>query len=770
MPKINVTPEQIQELYDKYNNGTMNPDQQVGYIRAVKKGDVTLPEGAELEIPVLDQEMAEALRSGKLSLEQEGQIQFAVDEGILKLPEEKGFLAGIKDAFTGSDRSTPEIESLPDWSKLPEKNQFNMDAMLSALNTMSTDPKETAQIIKAGFPGVDVRQDEKGNYILKSGVDQQEYAIKPGFRASDIPRAGFTAAEFTPAGKAKSIIGGGLKAIGTQAAVETGQALAGGEFDVKEVGAAGLAGAGGAAVGKIGDVVRNTYQKFFSKAPAVVETAEDIASIAKDAAKGSTKKQLELAGKVQPDPKLLKSADRLGVTENLQARHITTNEAYREIEQAVASVPGSTSRTVEKEAFAQVSKKADDFINKIGTQDLSQMSKDVKQVATKIQASLDAEGAALFKKVGEAIAPKTEARATNLLKFLKTKSDELGGAVYLNSVEKKLLKQLQPKMNMRTGKLEYPTYARLDDVRKQLTAARVAKQGDFKDAQSGLLRKLEVELLKDQQIIAEKFGVLETFNKARQTVAVRKGLENDIINMFGKHMEGSIVGDLKSGIKKLAIGDVTKFTELIKKVPDNLKQQVTTSGLAEAFGKKVSQGQMNFTSYANWYEGLMNNKQARNALFINLPEGSRKQLTDLYRVAKGLSKSSKEKITTGRLNVITNQMRSGDGFMRSVYNFARRSSGRAAEFIGVPGAGLMGGLLSALKMGKTDIMVAADKLITSPAFLSAARQGNKQAAGRLSRSTAWKDFYTAAGRPKELDDAQKWILSAFQSQRNLEGE
>jgi hypothetical protein len=97
---------------------------------------------------------------------------------------------------------------------MPELNQLSMASAKTGLGTLLSNPQETAQVIKANFPGVQVRQDQKGNFILRSSVDGQEYAIKPGFQVSDIPRAIAGALAFTPAGRAETLLGAGVKSAG----------------------------------------------------------------------------------------------------------------------------------------------------------------------------------------------------------------------------------------------------------------------------------------------------------------------------------------------------------------------------------------------------------------------------------------------------------------------------------------------------------------------------------------------------------------------------
>ena len=158
--------------------------------------------------------------------------------------EDMGLIEGAIETVTGSERSTPEIEAAPDWTTMPELNELSLAGAGTALGTMFSSPEESVRIIQANYPSVQVRQDAKGNYILRS-QDGKEYGIKPGFRWSDIPRAAGGIFAFTPAGAARTVAGAAGGAALTQAGIEATQAATGGTFDPAEIALAGAGGAGG---------------------------------------------------------------------------------------------------------------------------------------------------------------------------------------------------------------------------------------------------------------------------------------------------------------------------------------------------------------------------------------------------------------------------------------------------------------------------------------------------------------------------------------------
>ena len=175
--------------------------------------------------------------------------------------EDMGIVEGAIESVTGSERSTPEVEAAADWTTMPELNELSIAGARTGIGTMFTSPEESVAIIKANYPGVEVRQDSKGNYILRS-QDGKDYGIKPGFRWSDVPRAVGGILAFTPAGRAATFTGAALKSGATQAAIEGTEFAAGGEFNAQPI---LMATAAGPAEKIIGDVLSTALPAVTSK-------------------------------------------------------------------------------------------------------------------------------------------------------------------------------------------------------------------------------------------------------------------------------------------------------------------------------------------------------------------------------------------------------------------------------------------------------------------------------------------------------------------------
>jgi len=194
-------------------------------------------------------------------------ITGVVSDESLQAPA-PSFYEGVLNSITGSDQSTATTESLPDWVDMPGMNNLLSSAAWKAGfgTAFGGSPQEIAQIVQSNFPGTQVFQDEKGNYILRSATDGKDYAIKPGFQLSDVPRA----ANIIGAG----LLTGGRSAMGVagrealmQTGIEATQTATGGTFNPADIAAAAVLGGGiqkgfevlpGAAGRVVGRIMGNT--------------------------------------------------------------------------------------------------------------------------------------------------------------------------------------------------------------------------------------------------------------------------------------------------------------------------------------------------------------------------------------------------------------------------------------------------------------------------------------------------------------------------------
>jgi len=851
-----MAPGSIQNIFNAYSSGQMTPEEAADFEADVKSGVLMLPRGAALrgqqpapaqgtaastQVAELPPTVVEAYNTGRMTRQEMMDLEADVKNGMVRAPagmqlkgtESLGILGGIREAFTGTERETPTTQALPDYAGMPELNTFSMSSFKSALGTMMTNPQETVQVIQSNFPGVQVSQDEKGNFVLQSSIDGQLYAIKPGFQVSDIPRAAGALAAFTPAGRATTLPGMAAAAGGTQAAIEATQAATGGRFDAGEVAttavlapvlpaavrgvqavraarapvapAAGPAAPAGAPMGTAmapaapaapvraaaaaPEVQPSAMQVTPPAAPAAAMTPQELATTARTAAEGgmgATRATSVLAGQAAPDPKVLEAARRLGIDEYLQPDHLTSNQAYRELAQAVKSIPGSQTRAAEIQGLEQVGQRADRLINEIGgTTDLSKLNQAVRTQLDQTVTNLANQADDAYKALRTQIPSQTRGEATNVLEFVQRRADDLDGAENLSALEKMVRSKLTPKpIKDEAGNVigaRAPTYALIDDVRRDVGAA-ARQAGPFADADTGLAKQLYRLIDDDQFALAQGAGQGESYRLAKSLVQMRKGFEDDMVSLFGRQLDQSLVGKLESATMSLTKGDADKLAKILTAIPKDMRQMVTASALNTAFGKATQNGALNFNTYAKWYEGLLANKQAYSALMANLPQPARKQLSDLYRVASNVSKATRERITTGRIQAVQQELQGADNLLTNIYGVAKRAAvglpiEAATSAVGLPGAGIASGLAAALTKTKPGALKAADELISSPEFqrlavetVSTGNQPSKATVKAVLMSQSFQKFADAVKLPREMSAREKFIVQSLQAQEQFDQE
>jgi hypothetical protein len=851
-----MAPGSIQNIFNAYSSGQMTPEEAAEFEADVQSGAIMLPRGAALrgqqpapaqgtkpstQVAELPPAVVEAYNTGRMTRQEMMDLEADVKNGMVRAPagmqlkgtEALGVLGGIREAITGTERETPTTQALPDWASMPELNTFSMASFKSALGTMMTNPQETVQVIQSNFPGVQVSQDEKGNFVLQSSIDGQLYAIKPGFQVSDIPRAAGALAAFTPAGRATTLPGMAAAAGGTQAAIEATQAATGGRFDAGEVAttaalapvlpaavrgvqavraarapvapAAGPTAPAGAPMGTAmapaapaapvraaaaaPEVQPSAMQVTPPAAPAAAMTPQELATTARTAAEGgmgATRATSVLAGQAAPDPKVLEAARRLGIDEYLQPDHLTSNQAYRELAQAVKSIPGSQTRAAEIQGLEQVGLRADRLINEIGgTTDLSKLNQAVRTQLDQTVTNLSNQADDAYKALRTQIPSQTRGEATNVLEFVQRRADDLDGAENLSALEKMVRSKLTPKpIKDEAGNVigtRAPTYALIDDVRRDVGAA-ARQAGPFADADTGLAKQLYRLIDDDQFALAHGAGQGESYRLAKSLVQMRKGFEDDMVSLFGRQLDQSLVGKLESATMSLTKGDADKLAKILTAIPKDMRQMVTASALNTAFGKATQNGALNFNTYAKWYEGLLANKQAYAALMANLPQPARKQLSDLYRVANNVSKATRERITTGRIQAVQQELQGADNLLTNIYGVAKRAAvglpiEAATSAVGLPGAGIASGLAAALTKTKPGALKAADELISSPEFqrlavetVSTGNQPSKATVKAVLMSQSFQKFADAVKLPREMSAREKFIVQSLQAQEQFDQE
>lgn len=503
------------------------------------------------------------------------------------------------------------------------------------------------------------------------------------------------------------------------------------------------------------------------------QTMANLAPTARKAAEGgigAKRAARILAEEAAPDPKTVESARRLGISEYLQPDHVTTNQTYRELAQAVKSIPGSEARSAEVAGLVKVGERAERLISELGgSRDLSTVSQRVKDRLSGVVGELTNKADEAYDALERQIPKQTRGGTPETLSFLEQRMADLDGFENLSNLEKTVYRKL-------TGDAEgyQPTYALVDKLRREIGSAAKAK-GPFADADTGLAKAIYRLIDNDQAAIASSVGMGGQYTAAKELVKVRKGFEDDLVALFGKQLDQSLVGKLGTATTSLSKGDAQKLANIMKAIPEDMRKEVAASAFKVAFGNATSNGNLNFNTFSKWFDGLIKNKQAYNTIMTNLDPEARKAFGDLYRVSKGVAAASRERILTGRIEAIRQEIQGADNLLSNIYGYAKRmaigvplEAGTTA--LGMPGTGFAAAIGSALTKGKPDVLKAADKLIASPEFVRMASsatsgQGIDASARALAKTGAFKRYASAARLHfTNEQEAAIWLKNSLQAQ------
>jgi hypothetical protein len=746
----------------------------------------------------------------------------------LEQPEKPGFFAGLVESVTGSGRATTETQTMPEWTGMPELNQLSVASLKTALGTLVSNPKETVQILQSNFPGVQVRQDAKGNFILRSSVDQKEYAIPPGFAVGDIPRAIGGILSFTPAGRAQTVAGAGLKGAATQAAIETSQAGTGGTFDTGEVVTAGVTGAGGQLIAQqVPKVVQAVKQvtgrakpapaaaPVTSPATTVVQAADqavvppvapapaaspaaaptvapaaaattteafeevgDLVRKASGKGMGSQAARDRLADLAAVNPEAKAAADRLGL--ELPFDVFSDNPQVRAAVGLTRSAAGSEAEAAWRTTVSKAVDKADDVIKQFdttfveGTVAPGVVSQKVRDSLVKTRNDLSTEAGKIYDRVNLAVPKQSVVTMPKLQQTLDDIITEVGEGG-LSAQEKKLLKMLQD------GDV---TYGRLMREKNLIGQAVSGKESPYGNMEAGALKRLYAALADDQLTAVGEVGgeaLRQELRGANLLYAKERALGKRIINAFGEDVEGSIANKMRSALTGAAKGDSADFAKLMKLVPDDLKRETVATALASVTrsSRGAERGGFGFSEFADIYPKLRANSPVYAQVVKILGPEAHKTMRDLYEVSKRITEARANVLTTGKANQALVESMKAEGLVGKVMESTLGkavTTGVAATGGGPIAAAATTGIMNALSSGKKDAIDAAGKLFASDEFQKLAIEAatkadpSKEAIKRLSMSQSFMNFAKAANLPRDPGKLEQWIVNALQTERQFDQE
>lgn len=454
---------------------------------------------------------------------------------------------------------------------------------------------------------------------------------------------------------------------------------------------------------------------------------------------------------INPQAEVLESAERLNV-DSLLPSHFSGNEQYKAVEQAIKSRAGSALQVQENEAIRQLAQGAGEIIDRVsGAKDALGMSDKFIDTVNGRMSALMKRSDQLYRNVEKAMPAGAKIDAPSTRSMLKQVAEDLGGMKNLDPIEKRVFRAVNP------GKNGALTYANLNKQRRLVGDALHKNSGPYKDADRAALSRLYGSLADDQKAALSETNALRDFEVAQRLVQMRKSMEEQMINLTGRTLNGDVSRKATTALQAMSKGDAKGFRELMQNTPSRkLRTELLGTGLRDMLSNGKRGADFNPAGFADWYQNMLANGQMRN-LARHLPKETMSGLNDVYKVAKAIKDAKSYEITTGRLNEFVKRFNRVTAANEFVANHAQRIgtavgstvSGPFSAVGAVAGSEIGAKVASKIRaMGGAESIESAEKLISSPEFQKAARLAVKQAPESIvdttvRRSSAWRSFYNS---------------------------
>lgn len=523
-----------------------------------------------------------------------------------------------------------------------------------------------------------------------------------------------------------------------------------------------------------------------AQATAVVppeQGVQDVAARVGAAADRETAPRMaDAARDVAPRQDVIDAAKQLGLSEDdLLLSHVSGNQAYRDFEQALKSVPGSQLAAQENQALTKIAKQATDLTDTAGAMpDKAAMNDKFLSSFQRGIATVQNKSDQLYNQISAAIPKGQTVEANNIIRYLDGKADELGGAEHLSTMEKRVYNSVAPVGTEATA----PTYARLDNIRKQIGQAIGKNSGPFRDEETGALKQLYANLTADQEQAVVAAGMGDKWQAAKKLIGVRSTMEDALTGLLGKDLRGDIGTKASLAIRNLAKGDAKGFRALQQDIPSpRIRREVVATSLRDAFSQgSRKENEFHLPGFVDWYQGM---KSSGTLPMVERELGTRttNQLRNLFTVSQAVRQARESSIQTGRLNAFIKQFDAEGGTLDKIY---RHGKGALATtvlgHIPVVGPTLSYGAvagMAAKEAARPARSVAADRLLASPEFRSVVNQAkgarltekgqqviNRKMEARIAKSSAWKSLYRTLTREEKQAIARVGIIGWLSGEAN----
>ena len=492
---------------------------------------------------------------------------------------------------------------------------------------------------------------------------------------------------------------------------------------------------------------QQTYQRMFQRA-----------------ASGNSQAQQQLAREARTNPELIQMAEDMGMDMPIEA--IVEDRTVQSVLSNLKNMPSSPAQITFNTKVEAAVKRADEIMEELGASvDLSQISQNVLDAMKNTQTSLLSQARNLYKQVDVDVPRNTIVEGRETINVLQKKADELGGVDRLSRGEKDLLKQMQ------SGNYTREAVKREKGTLQQTV---FGKDDPFMGVDKFDKIKLISALRKDELDAIRRVGGEDAAKRTQAawaTTAKQKSLERQIVNVFGKDLEGSVAAKINSALLSGAKGDITKINKTLRAVPQELRGEVLLSSIMNLSRGKTAQtaNQFSFANFSKFMKQINQQSAVRDRVMVELPAGVPQTLNNLARLSDRINAAQVSGTRTGALlapqaQEIIDNLNAERLLVRFMKSPQVRGAGvgAAASALGPVAGAALGALAAAMQKAPTTTKDALNKLIARPEFeelmISVATQPRTRS--EVIRDLAKTPEYQSWAQVSGIKNPDSWLTGA----------
>ena len=499
---------------------------------------------------------------------------------------------------------------------------------------------------------------------------------------------------------------------------------------------------------------------------------QEIAKLIRTASGGgsSADKAIEkLIKQAKINPEIKEMAQKLGF--KLPFDIFAEGEIVKRSAGITRDIKGSAAEVVFRQEVQDAIIQADNVIKELGATNLSTISDKIGDALETAQTSLKVRESDLFDRINGNLDKKIVGLVQKTEKVDITNTlDEINRLIKEEGIE-----SLDPKIKaiLKRKDLTYGGLLRLKEI---VGDGAFKNKGPYADTSTGQLKLLYGKLSDDQFANAIRIGgdevkdLLETANKL---TVKRKQLEENIVKLLGKDLQGSIAPRLKTAITSGAKGDISNTNRIISIIPEELRKDAILSAIQDATRAKDLQGNVNFglAQFSTLYQNLKRQEVVFKAISKELGPETTKVLDELAEISNRITQARGNVDVTGKANqALLNAMNAqsilekfltGNVVARSVQGGIGAVGG---ALTGLPVvSGLLGSFFATLKVTPKDRLKLAGDLFNNIKFRQmvdeVAQTGS--ASNETLSSVAKLPLYKRWAKTMGIDDSRNWLQGAI---------